>query len=61
MSLTLLISRKMIYGGNPSSARVAGDGIEGGVVGARVGRCAWEAVYSVDLPSLPLRPPSCGV
>jgi hypothetical protein len=27
-----------------------GGGIEGGGVGAGVGRCAWEAVYSADLP-----------
>jgi hypothetical protein len=64
MLLTFLISRKMIYGGNPSCAQVAGDGIEGGVVGARVGRCAWEAVYLVDFPiskTSSVRPPSCGV
>ncbi|KAF8728887.1 hypothetical protein HU200_018182 [Digitaria exilis] len=46
MLLTCLILRNMIFGGNPSFARVAGVGFEGCVVGARVGRCAWEAVYS---------------
>jgi hypothetical protein len=48
MLLTLLISRNM-FGENLSTARVAGDGIEGCVVGTRVGRCAWEAT-SVDSP-----------
>ena len=48
--LTLLISRKMIFGENLSFARVAGGGIEGCVVDTRVGRCVWEAVYSVDSP-----------
>jgi hypothetical protein len=51
MLLTLLISRKMIFGRNLSIARVAGGGNEGCVLGTRVGRCAWEAVYSTDLPS----------
>ena len=50
MLLTLLISRKMIFGENLSFARVAGGGIEGCVVGTGVGRCAWEAVYSADSP-----------
>ena len=48
MLLTLLISRKMIFGENLSFARVAGGGIEGCVVGTGVSRCAWEAVYSAD-------------
>jgi hypothetical protein len=51
MLLTLLILRKMIFGGNLSIAWVAGGGIEGCVVGTRVSRCAWEAAYSADLPS----------
>jgi hypothetical protein len=51
MLLTLLISRKMIFGGNLSIARVAGGGIEGCVLGTGVSRCAWEAAYSADLPS----------
>ena len=50
MLLTLLISRKMIFGENLSFARVAGGGIEGCVVGTGVGRCAWEAMYSTDSP-----------
>ncbi|KAG2591247.1 hypothetical protein PVAP13_5NG441820 [Panicum virgatum] len=50
MLLTLLISRKMIFGENLSFARVAGGGIEGCVVGTGVCRCAWEAVYSADSP-----------
>ncbi|KAG2539788.1 hypothetical protein PVAP13_9NG494928 [Panicum virgatum] len=50
MLLTLLISRKMIFGENLSFARVAGGGIEGCVVGTGVDRCAWEAVYSADSP-----------
>ena len=50
MLLTLLISRKMIFGENLSFARVAGGGIEGCVVDTRVGRCVWEAVYSADSP-----------
>ena len=50
MLLTLLISRKMIFGENLSFARVDGGGIEGCVVGTGVGRCAWEAVYSTDSP-----------
>jgi len=50
MLLTLLISRKMIFGENLSFAWVAGGGIEGCVVGTRVGRCVWEAVYSADSP-----------
>jgi hypothetical protein len=37
MLLTLLISRKMIFGRNLSIARVAGGGKEGYVVGAGVG------------------------
>jgi hypothetical protein len=45
MLLTLLISRKMIFGENLSFAQVAGSGIEGCVVDIGVGRCAWEAVY----------------
>jgi len=44
MLLTLLISRKMIFGENLSFARVAGGGIEGCIMGTGVGRCAWEAV-----------------
>jgi hypothetical protein len=51
MLLTLLISRKMMFGGNLSIARVAGGGIEGCIVGTGVSRCAWEAAYSADLPS----------
>ncbi|KAF8753237.1 hypothetical protein HU200_011688 [Digitaria exilis] len=51
MLLTRLIPRNMIYGGNPSFARVAGVGFEGCVVGAGVGRCAWEAVYLASAPS----------
>jgi hypothetical protein len=51
MLLTLLISGKVIFGRNLSIAQVAGAGNEGCVVGTRVGRCAWEAVYSVDSPS----------
>jgi hypothetical protein len=51
MLLILLISRKMIFGRNLSIARVADDGNEGCVVGNGVGRCAWEAAYSADLPS----------
>jgi hypothetical protein len=43
MLLTLLISRKMIFEGNLSIARVAGGGIEGCVVGTGVSQCAWEA------------------
>ena len=50
MLLTLLISRKMIFGENLSFARVAGGGIEGCVVDTRVGRCVWEAVYLADSP-----------
>ena len=50
MLLTLLISRKMIFGENLSFARVAGGGIEECVVGTGVDRCAWEAVYSADSP-----------
>jgi hypothetical protein len=45
MLLTLLISRKMIFGENLSFAQVAGGGIEGCVVDIGVDRCAWEAVY----------------
>jgi hypothetical protein len=51
MLLTLLISRKMIYGRNLSIALVARGGNEGCVVGTEVGRCAWEAAYSADLPT----------
>jgi hypothetical protein len=51
MLLTLLISRKMIFGGNLSIVRVAGGGIERCVVGTGVSRCAREAAYSADLPS----------
>ena len=40
----------MIFGENPSFARVAGGGIEGCVVGTGVDRCAWETVYSGDSP-----------
>jgi hypothetical protein len=40
MLLTLLISRKMIFKGNLSIARVVGGGIEGCVVGTGVSRCA---------------------
>ena len=50
MLLTLLISKKMIFGENLSFARVAGGGIEECVMGMRVGRCAWEAVHSADSP-----------
>jgi hypothetical protein len=50
MLLTLLISRKMIFGRNLSIAQVAGGGNEGCVMGTGVGRCAWEAVYSADSP-----------
>jgi hypothetical protein len=46
MLLTLLVSRKMIFGEN--LAQVADSGIEGCVVGTGAGRCAWEAVYSAD-------------
>jgi hypothetical protein len=48
MLLTMLISRKMIFSEYLSFARVAGGGNDGCVVGTRVGRCAWEAVYSAD-------------
>ncbi|KAF8723630.1 hypothetical protein HU200_021587 [Digitaria exilis] len=52
MLLTCLIPRNMISSGNPSFARVASVGFEGCVVGAGVGRCAWEeAVYSASAPS----------
>ncbi|KAF8727980.1 hypothetical protein HU200_018552 [Digitaria exilis] len=51
MLLTCLITRNMISGGNPSFPRVTGVGFEGCVVGARVGRCAWEAVYSASASS----------
>ncbi|KAF8661678.1 hypothetical protein HU200_056625 [Digitaria exilis] len=51
MLLTCLFSRNMISGGNPSFARVAGVASEGGVMGAEVGRCAWEAMYSASAPS----------
>ncbi|KAF8781152.1 hypothetical protein HU200_001129 [Digitaria exilis] len=51
MLLTCLFSRNMISGGNPSFARVASVGFEGGVMGAGVGRCAWEVVYSASAPS----------
>ncbi|KAF8694763.1 hypothetical protein HU200_037851 [Digitaria exilis] len=51
MLLTCLIPRNMISGENPSFARVDGVGFEGCVVGARVGRCVWEAVYSAYAPS----------
>ncbi|KAF8748978.1 hypothetical protein HU200_012757 [Digitaria exilis] len=51
MLLTCLITGDMIYGGNPSFARVAGVGFEGCVMGGGVGRCAWEAVYSAYAPS----------
>jgi hypothetical protein len=50
MLLTLVISRKMIFVENLSFARVAGGGIDGCVVGSKVGRCAWEAVNSADSP-----------
>jgi hypothetical protein len=40
----------MIFGENLSFARVADGGIDGCVVGTRVGRCAWEAMYSADWP-----------
>ena len=40
----------MIFGENLSFARVAGGGIEGCVVGTRVGRCVWEALCSADSP-----------
>ena len=49
MLLIMLISRKMFVGENLSFARVAGDGIEGCVVGTGVGRCALEAT-SADSP-----------
>jgi hypothetical protein len=48
MLLILLISRKVIFGKNLSIAWVAGGGKEGCVVGTGVGRCTWEATYSVD-------------
>jgi hypothetical protein len=49
--LILLISRKMIFGENLIFVAWVADGvIEGCVVGTGVGRCAWEAVYSTDLP-----------
>jgi hypothetical protein len=51
MLLTLLISRKMIFGRNLSIAQVVGGGNEGCIVGTGVGRCAWEAAYSADSPS----------
>ncbi|KAF8659024.1 hypothetical protein HU200_058868 [Digitaria exilis] len=51
MLLTCLIPWHMISGENPSFVRVAGVGFEGCVVGAGVGRCAWEAVYSASAPS----------
>ncbi|KAF8750172.1 hypothetical protein HU200_012422 [Digitaria exilis] len=51
MLLTCLIPRNMIFGGNLSFAPVAGVGFEGCVVGAGVGRCAWEVVYSAFAPS----------
>jgi hypothetical protein len=51
MLLTLLISRKIIFGGNLSFAQVADVENEGCVLGAGVGECAWEVVYSVDSPS----------
>jgi hypothetical protein len=51
MLLTLLISRKMIFGRNLSIARVAGGGNEGCVVGTGVSRCTWEAVYSAGSSS----------
>jgi hypothetical protein len=51
MLLTLLISRKMIYGRNLSIARVAGGGNERCIVGTGVGRCAWEAAYLDDSPN----------
>jgi hypothetical protein len=50
MLLTMLISRKMIFGRNLSIARVAGGGNEGCVV-CTGGRCAWEAAYLADSPS----------
>jgi hypothetical protein len=40
MLLSLLISRKMIFGENLSFARVAGDGFDGCIMGTGVGRCA---------------------
>jgi hypothetical protein len=49
--MTLLISRKMIFGGNLSFARVAGVGKKCCVVGAGFDRCNWEAVYLADSPS----------
>ncbi|KAF8737787.1 hypothetical protein HU200_014017 [Digitaria exilis] len=51
MLLTCLIPRNMISDENPSFSRVANVGFEGCVVGARVGRCAWKAVYSASAPS----------
>ncbi|KAF8676741.1 hypothetical protein HU200_046856 [Digitaria exilis] len=51
MLLTCLIPRNMISGGNLSFARVTDVGFEGCVVGAGVGRCPWEAVYSAFAPS----------
>jgi hypothetical protein len=41
---------EMFFGENLSFARVAGDGFDGCIVGTRVGRCAWEAVYSANSP-----------
>jgi hypothetical protein len=51
MLLILLILMKMIFGRNQSIARVACGGNERCVVGTSIGRCAWEAAYSADLPS----------
>jgi hypothetical protein len=48
MLLTLIISRKMIFGRNLSIARVAGGGNEECIMSTGVGRCAREAVYSAD-------------
>ena len=50
MLLTLLISRKMIFGENLSFTRIASGGIEGCVVGTEVSRYAWKTVYSADSP-----------
>jgi hypothetical protein len=48
MLLILLISRKLIFGENLSFARVAGDGIEGCVVGTGVS-CAASTLWRLAL------------
>jgi hypothetical protein len=63
MLLTLLISKKMIFGRNLSIARVAGGGNEGCVVGTELadvpGRQCTRLIRLAVSP--PLRPPLCGV